>query len=217
MPGWLRATVLVGVGLGLGVVLATKLPWGPGGYGERTRLAAELAQAHQTLARVERLAQVDRRASAQIQAELVRAEAQRAELARRIEVYRRVLVPTRAAQGLGIEDVSVFHAEPDGALHYRVVLAQGVERGQAAAGTLEMTVRGRTGSAWVDLPLVSVPYQFHYLHVIEDALPLPAGLMAQDLKLTLRPQGARASITRSFAWRSVYQPPAQGTELPRVP
>lgn len=217
MPGWLRTAVLVGVGLVLGFVLAGKLPWGPGGYGQRTRLAAELAQVHQALARAERLAQVDRRASAQLQAELVRAEAQRAELARRIEVYRRVLVPARAAQGLGIEDVSVFHAEPDGALHYRVVLAQGVERRQAAVGTLEMTVRGRSGSAWVDLPLVSVPYRFHYLHVIEDALPLPPGLTAQDLKLTLRPKGAREGITRSFGWRSVYQPPAPSTDSAHAP
>lgn len=212
MPGGLRAAALVGVGLVAGFVMAGKLPWGPGGYAQRTRLAADLAQAHQALARVERLAQVDRRASAQIQAELVRAETERAELARRIEVYRRVLVPARAAQGLGIEDVSVFHAAPDGALHYRVVLAQGVERGQAAVGTLEMTARARSGSAWVDLPLVSVPYRFHYLHVIEDALPLPPGLVAQDLTLTLRPEGASESITRNFAWRSVYQSPPQGTD-----
>lgn len=217
MPGLLRTVVQVGVGVALGFVLAGKVPWGPGGYAERTRLAAELAQAHQALARTERLAQVDQRASAQLQAELVRAEAQRAELARRLEVYRRVLVPGRAAAGLGIEDVSVFHADPDGALHYRVVLAQGVEREQAAAGTLEIAVRGRTGSAWVDLPLVSVPYRFHYLYVMEDALTLPPGLEAQDLKLTLHPQGARAGITRSFAWRSVYQPPAVGAGPSNVP
>lgn len=201
----LRTLLVFAVAGAAGFWLAGALPWGPGGGAQRERLAAEVSELRQQLARAERLKQVDRRAGAELRSALLGAETRRAELERRLAVYRRVLVPERTAHGLGVEDLAVYGVPPHGTLQYRVVLAQGVQRDQVAAGSLELSLRGRLEGDWVDQPLDRVDYRFHYLHVAEGTLRLPPRVVPEELRVRLRPSGGQEAVERRFAWHSVYQ------------
>lgn len=200
------------LGLLVGYVLAGALPWGPGGGAQRMQLATELATARQVLARTERLAQVDQRAAQQVQTELVRTEARRADLARQLAIYQRVLEPGRA-DGLAVDDVAVFNADADGALHYRVLLTQGANGGQAAQGTLALSVRGPRAGKAAEQVVVRAPYRFHYLHVMEGPLPVPDGWVPDELAVTLRPAGRGAPVTRVLRWQGVYEAPVGTDEV----
>lgn len=206
------AAFLLAVGATAGFALATWLPWGPGGGAQRARAVRELGQTREALARAQRLMQVDQRAATQVQVELARAETQRAELARRLAVYQRVLAPGAARAELTIEDVSLSRTAPGDPPRFRVVLAQGAQPAEPAHGMLELTVRGRHQGAWADIALARSEYAFHYLQVLDGDVRLPEGLDPVELRVTLTPRGAGRRVERTFTWGALLEPgpPSRG-------
>jgi hypothetical protein len=199
------AAFLLALGTSAGFALATWLPWGPGGGAQRARVVHELAQTREALERMQRLTQVDQRAAAQLQAELVRAEAERADLARQLAVYQRVLAAGGTHTDLAIEDVSLYRGGPGDVPRFRIVLAQGTRPAVPARGTLELMVRGRHRGAWADVALARSEYRFHYLQVLDGDLRLPAGLDPVELRVRLIPRGDGKRLERVFAWAALLE------------
>lgn len=199
MPGRLGTALLLALGAGAGFALASWLPWGPGAGAQRARAEQALIETREALDRAHRLMQVDQRAAAELQAALERAQRQRAELARQLAVYERVLADP-AGPELAIEDVSVYHAGPGGTPRFRVVLAQGAQGAQRASGTFELWLRARSEGEWLEVPLARREYGFHHLQVLDGDVHLPAGAQPVELRVRLTPAGEGKRLERVFAW-----------------
>jgi hypothetical protein len=119
-----------------------------------------------------------------------------AALREQLVTYQRMLGAKGANGGLSVESVRLSD-RGQGRFGFRLLLTQVSQGNAEIAGTALVRVLGAGGSS----PGVSQPFRFQYFQSLSGEVALPAGLVPQNVEVTLQPAGGKGGrIQRRFKW-----------------
>jgi hypothetical protein len=215
-----RALVLLGAGaLVIGVALGA-YHLGRSQTERRLAAAAAVEQAYEEAnARILELERrvaddslarsVDGEAQAQLRGTIKSLGDELAEAQEELRFYRQLMAPSEAERGLRVER---FELRPDaarGAISYRLLLTQVVDRHDWLSGTVRIDVAGTRGEAEQVLSLTELssadayplPFRFRYFEDLRGSLTLPDGFVPARVTIVAEASGKRARrVERTFEW-----------------
>lgn len=222
---WLRTAVSLAVLVVLGLSVSGSFWYGQQSgqalqaeaVAERDRLRVELSNSsrdadnlRQEVANLKLGAQVDRKASEGVRAEVIELKSQIAALKQDISFYRSLMAPTGNKRGLNIGSLNVISTGVPRQYEYKLVVQQLATRHTMLNGTLSFTIVGRQGEQLVTLPLKDVSdnvsyenikLRFKYFQTIEGRLSLPETFEPERIELIARSTGKEPVVVeKKFGW-----------------
>lgn len=199
-PGRIVAAALIGIAVGLLAGRADGLRRAP----EQPRAdAAVLAALREENAQLKQLQLIDREALAVLRGQMVELNARNADLERRFDLLRGVLLPQGRQPELGVGEVTLTRQGADVA--YRLLLVR------VAAGAPAPRLGGRVRLWALDdeaddaspgMLLAEQPLSLRRLQVLSGSGALPDRFVPRRLRIVLEPNG-QAPRRFDFPWREV--------------
>jgi hypothetical protein len=156
--------------------------------------------------------ELDRRAAAGLQDEVMRLQDEIYQLTRELEFYKGVVSATREDDGLKIQGLLVDPTRVEGRYRFKLVLTHVTNSDIVAAGTAEIALEGDMNGATRKLALndltldesLSLEYEFKHFKRFEGFFELPAGFTPRRIVVELVPKGnAGTRIERAYDWLDV--------------
>ncbi len=185
----------------------------------KLELAAKIAEAdnyRQEVANLKLGAQVDRKASEGVRAEVIDLKTEIAALQEDISFYRSLMAPTGNKRGLSIGSLNVISTGAPRQYEYKLVVQQLATRHTMLNGTLKFNIVGRQtldpeqGEQLVTLPLKdvsdnvsyeSIKLRFKYFQTIEGRLRLPDTFEPERIELIAKSTGSEPVVVeKKFGW-----------------
>ncbi len=185
----------------------------------KLELAAKISEAdayRQEVANLKLGAQVDRKASEGVRAEVIDLKTEIAALQEDISFYRSLMAPTGNKRGLSIGSLNVISTGAPRQYEYKLVVQQLATRHTMLNGTLKFNIVGRQtlspeqGEQLVTLPLKdvsdnvsyeSIKLRFKYFQTIEGRLRLPDTFEPERIELIAKSTGSEPVVVeKKFGW-----------------
>ncbi len=222
---WLRLAITVAI---VGALVASN--WGSYFFGltsgqsqqavaiaERDQFRGQLVEKveiidglRQEVANLKLGAQVDRKASEDVRAEVIDLKAQIAALKEDISFYRGLMSPTDNKSGLTIGSLNVISTGVARHYEYKLVVQQLATNHKMLNGYLTFNIFGRQGEQLLTLPLKDVSdkvsydrikLRFKYFQTIEGRLVLPEGFEPERIELVAKSNGDKGvAVEKKFGW-----------------
>ena len=163
---------------------------------------------------LQRTAQVDREAKAEIAKDLKNLQELQAELQEEIAFYKSIITPPRGKSGLNVYSLTIT---PLGSpmYHFKMVLTQSGKSDSLAEGVVNMRLKGVIdGSekllALKDIQVAGAPnlsYKFRYFDELSGSFRLPEGYQPREVVVTLHPKKGKRDNkpVKTFDWLKVRQ------------
>jgi len=156
---------------------------------------------------------VDQQAAESLRETITALRDEIADLREEAAMYRNMLDPGSAGQGLRIAELELSEAHGDGRYHYHVLLSRMDTTGDLVRGTIAVDVRGvsieggRARERFIALGELAgleeypIPFRFRYFHAVSGMLELPEGFEPLGLRVRILPAGGgRELLRREFEW-----------------
>ena len=171
---------------------------------------AESEQFQQQVANMRLAAEVDRKATEEVRAEVVALKTKLAELEQDNSFYRGLMRPAPGDKGLVVDPPAVSVTTSAGVYKYNVLIKQIATQHNQVQGHLEFTLSGKQGDRELSLPLkdISSAYDteqiklnFKYFQRIDGEMTLPEDFVPEriDLKIVAR-KPSSVVIEKKFGW-----------------
>lgn len=170
---------------------------------EQKRLEDRIEELREQKALLERAAQIEKKASAELNINLKALQAETLELKEELAFYRGIVSPNNASAGLRLQR---FHIESTGQpRNYRskVVLTQVLKNQRLARGYVRLSVEGLLNGQLMTLGLndltekriKEIRYRFKYFQNLEEDLILPEGFKPLRAMIQVIPTGDKSHKT----------------------
>jgi len=158
---------------------------------------------------------VDREAAQSLRETITSLRDEIAELRDEAALYRNMLDPRGAGEGLRVAQFELTPGDEPGRFRYFLLLTRADIEGEAARGTVELQVRGRVSSGskpgervlslkeLADPEAYPVPFRFRYFQGISGELALPADFQPVKVLVRVSQQGRRQPLRTEFDWKPV--------------
>lgn len=175
-----------------------------------TEKVETIASLRQEVANLKLGAQVDRKASEDVRAEVIDLKAQIAALKEDISFYRGLMSPSDNKSGLTIGSLNVISTGVARHYEYKLVVQQLATNHKMLNGYLTFDIFGRQGEQLLTLPLKDVSdkvskdqikLRFKYFQTIEGRLVLPEGFEPERIELVAKSKGDKGVVVeKKFGW-----------------
>ena len=165
-------------------------------------LTGESARLREQIALLERQAGMSDLLVRQLRLELDGLVAERADLRREIDFYRRFVDHSGALDGIGVQDLVVARSADGSGYRYRLVLVQNPATGAVASGIAQLTVQIEDEATVISA--TRAEYQFRYFQLLEGTFHLPDAVRPRAVKVDILPAGGgdEAAVSVSFPWQA---------------
>jgi hypothetical protein len=173
------------------------------------QLARENAELRAQVATLERSAQIEKAAYADVDQQLKRLQGELLQLREELAFYRGVVNATEPGSGLKVQSLTVQRQGPDRVYHYRLVLTQFSKSVKVIEGTVDLSLVGEQEGRSVRLSLQdlsgeasqAVSFRFRNFQQVEGAFTLPSGFVPRQVLVRLNAKGSRRKkVERAFDW-----------------
>lgn len=163
------------------------------------------------MAILERTAQIDHAAKAQVLEQLKAERGQNAELQERVSFYESIISPDEGKSGLGIYSFEVTQAAQE-LYHFKMVLIQAGKNANLARGRANIAVEGildgrgkRLELSEIQVPGGKAPdYNFRYFQEITGSIRLPRGFVPREVVVTLvNNRGRGKAPVKQYDWSEI--------------
>ena len=114
-----------------------------------------------------------------------------------VALYKRLLSPKGAMQGLSVDRLDVHATATPGRVSYRLLLTQSSSTAAEVAGTVEVRLTG--GGRSVTVPVGDNRFDFQYFQSLDGEWQVPPGFRPERVDVVLRP-GKGVPVQKSFRW-----------------
>jgi hypothetical protein len=166
------------------------------------------------LERLQRTAELDQKAAAEVSRSLGEMEEKLLELNEELSFYKTIVSPSTLEAGLHVQDFRIEPGDAEREFSYKLVLTQIRSNHRIAAGAVNMVVEGKRGSKTVNLPLEEmsahesdkISFNFKYFQNVAGTFLLPAGFKPTKVKLRVQPSSQwLKGIERAYRWTDVLE------------
>lgn len=114
-----------------------------------------------------------------------------------VALYKRLLSPRGAVQGLSVDRLDIRATATPGRVSYRLLLTQASNTAAEIAGVVDVHLTG--GGRSVALPVGDNRFGFQYFQSLDGEWQIPPGFRPERVDVVLRP-GKGAPVQKSFRW-----------------
>lgn len=232
---------LVPLAVAGGVVLALLLGWGlyhlgkiraPGDWqraqaaqerlrderrhliGENRRLEKENRRLGEGLVALERAADIDREATAELRESLRRMQESLSEYKKELAFYRGIVSPEEAKAGVRIQQFGVAGTGESGLYRFNLVLIQAARHDRHIKGRVRLRIEGlhageSTSLRWSDVALDSATalvFSFKYFQELAGTFRLPRAFEPTLVEIEIAPGNSGSeAFTDSYGWTQLVQ------------
>ncbi|TNG01780.1 MAG: hypothetical protein EP297_01955 [Gammaproteobacteria bacterium] len=161
---------------------------------------------------LERSAQVDGVAKAELTKSIQTMQEQEAKLREELEFFRGIVSPEKGKTGLNVYSFRITDAQAQ-LYHYKLLLTQATKNDRLAEGVARVKVTGvlQGQEEVVDLSEVSVPkktkltFKFRYFQDISGSFQLPDGFKPRSIEVSLSPKkrSKTGELVKTFDWSEI--------------
>jgi hypothetical protein len=178
-------------------------------------LQAENGDLKQRVAILERAAQVDRAADAELRGQMRTLQDETYALREELEFYRKVVGDSKEGGGLRVQAVKIDRmSEPD-RYHYKLVLTNLGKDDRVTAGDATIEVAGKSAGQPQKFKVTAVKngtrtanlaFSFMHFHRLEGDFTLPAGFKPESVRVVVRTAAANTPLQdTSFDWNTLVK------------
>lgn len=176
------------------------------------QLEEENERLRRQLARLQTNEDIDQRATAELQDQLVELQDEVYQLKRELEFYRGIVSSTRDASGLVIQAVMLEPGRQSDQYRFKLVLTRLAKSDKVVEGTVAITLEGTNDGSPRTLSLEdiirnnppSLDYRFKHFKRFEGTVDLPSAFEPHRVRVQLLPKDdSHDSIERVFEWSEV--------------
>ena len=178
-------------------------------------LTLEDANKHlrERLAILERSAQIDKQATADVRRHLSDMQDQLFEMKEELEFYRGIVASSKTNVGLRVQGLRLTAlAEPE-RFHFKVVLTNVDKGDKVSTGRLSVQIAGKQSGVKRTFDVTgllegggTLNYSFSHFHRVEGDLKLPQGFDPENVKVSIIPDGTnKVADSKSFGWMKVLE------------
>ena len=173
----------------------------------------QIAELRRQLVDAELARTVDQQATQSLRDTITTLRDEIAELRDEAALYRNMLDPGAAGQGLRIADFELTPGESAGEFRYYVLLTRSGVDGDPVRGTIDLQVRGMATAGGrrreqvvslkdlAGLEEYPVPFRFRYFEGVSGVLTLPADFEPTRVVIRLSQPGRREALRKEFDWQ----------------
>jgi cell division protein FtsB len=175
-------------------------------------LARENREIKARIAILERSAQVESIAKAELTKSMQAMQEQEAELQEELAFFRGIVSPEKGKTGLNVYDFRVVDAR-EGLYHYKLLLTQATKNDRLAEGvvSVKLTGVGEGREKTIDLSEISVPketklvFKFRYFQDMNGSFQLPSGFKPRTVEISLLPSKPKKAenLVKTFDWSEI--------------
>jgi hypothetical protein len=170
----------------------------------------QAAKFEQQIANLKLATEVDRKANAEVRANVVELETELSELKQDNTFYRSLMRPTGGDKGIVVDPPSVMKKTVVGEFKYQLVVKQIVAKHKKVSGYLTLVLVGRQAGRPASLLLKDISsnvvderirLSFKYFQRIEGNMMLPEGFVPEEIELKVVVESPdKAVIDNKFDW-----------------
>ena len=162
---------------------------------------------------LQRSAQIDKQATADVQHHLSDMQDQLFQMKEELEFYRGIVASSKTNIGLRVQGLRVNALAEPGRFHFKVVLTNVDKGDKVSTGRISVQLAGKQNGVARSFDLTglldgggSLKYSFSHFHRVEGDLKLPQGFEPESIKVSIIPDGTnKVADSKSFGWMKVLE------------
>lgn len=178
---------------------------------ENRRLEAENRRLNERLVVLQRAADIDREATAELRQSLRDMQERLSEYKKELAFYRGILSPEEAKAGVRVQQFEVVTTGEPGVYRFNLVLIQAARHDRQVGGQAILRFEGLRGGeskslSWSDVALDSTSklvFSFKYFQELVGTFRLPDDFEPTLVEVEIEPGGSAGAFTDSYDWRQL--------------